>query len=83
MLIAAPDKTEEKLTLPLSDSGKYRIKWDQLLQDGEYTITATGSNGKGQASKKLWVMDIYQPDDGVKDLMAVTGEAFNRLAARR
>lgn len=76
--IKTPDNKPEKLTLTLADSGKYKIRYD-LLQDGEYIFTATSSDGKADTSQRLWAGDVYQPDDGIKDLMDVTGEAFNRL----
>ncbi|HLG41014.1 MAG TPA: hypothetical protein VI461_15140, partial [Chitinophagaceae bacterium] len=73
---------EEEVTVALSDSGKYSLIYDKLLEEGDYIFTATSSDGKAEASERLKVNDIYQPEDETKDLMDATGAAFERLKNR-
>lgn len=76
--IKAPGGTET-VTVPMTDSGKYRLTWDQLLEEGDYVITATSSDGKATVSKRLLVTDWYQPQDETKDLMDRTIETYKKL----
>jgi hypothetical protein len=80
--IKNPADKEEEVKVPLTDSGFYRLVWDKLLEEGEYVITATSSDGKSNTSEKLWVTDWDQPKDETADLMDVTGKAFERLKDR-
>jgi hypothetical protein len=78
LTIKSPDD-EEEVKVNLNDSGKYIIVWDKLLEEGEYKITATSSDGKARVVEKLWVTDWDAEKDQEKDLMEATGTAFNRL----
>jgi hypothetical protein len=69
---------KETMTANLNDSGKYFIKY-AVLEDGDYTITATSSDGKATASEKLLVTDWTQPDDETEELEKETKEAFNDI----
>jgi hypothetical protein len=78
--IKDPKDNEEEVKVPLTDSGSYKLVWDKLLEEGEYLITATSSDGKSNVSEKLWVNDWEQPKED--DLMDATGKAFERLKSR-
>lgn len=79
--IKGPGGTET-VNAALTDSGKYNIKWDQLLEEGDYLITATSSDGKAKVTKRLWVQDWYQPQDETKDLMDRTITTYQKLKQR-
>lgn len=69
---------KENFTATLSDSGKYLVRYD-LLEEGDYTIIATSSDGKAIASERLVVIDWTQPEDETGELEKETREAFNEL----
>jgi hypothetical protein len=75
-------KEEEEVKVEVSDSGNYLFVYNKLQEEGEYTITATSSDGKANAAEKLWVTDWDQVKDETKDLVDVTGQAFRRLKER-
>lgn len=74
--IKGPD--DDELTANLTDSGKYILRYIPL-EDGDYTITATSSDGKATVSEKLVVLDWDQPDDETEELEKETKEAFDDL----
>lgn len=82
VLVKGPGNDEDNMVAPLNDSGSYRFVYDKLLEEGDYIITATSSDGKAEVSERLKVNDIYQPDDETKDLMDAVGKAFERLKDR-
>jgi hypothetical protein len=81
ILVKGPADDEE-INAPLNDSGVYHLVYDKLLEEGDYIITATSSDGKAKVSARLKVNDISQQDDEIKDLMDATGTAFERLKNR-
>ena len=76
--VEGPD-VDEKLIAALTAEGKYAVHWTRLPTDGEYTITATSSDGKMIAKERLWVMDWTEPEDENKSLIEESGKAFERL----
>ncbi len=76
--IKAPND-EEEVTAALDNSGKYSIDWSKLLEEGDYIITATSSDGKAKVSERLLVIDYFDLRDENTQLINVTGKAFQRL----
>lgn len=74
--IKGPD--DDEFTANLNDSGKYILRYIPL-EDGDYTIIATSSDGKATVSEKLVVLDWDQPDDETEDLEKETKDAFDDL----
>jgi hypothetical protein len=79
--IQGPDVDEKSMAV-LTEDGKYYVHWSKLPTDGNYTITATSSDGKMTSTAKLWVMDWTEPEDENQSLIKETSKAFQRLQER-
>ncbi len=76
--VKAPND-EEEVTVALDNEGKYSKEWNKLMEEGDYIITATSSDGKAKVSERLMVIDYFDLRNENAQLIEVTGKAFERL----